>query len=431
MILHPLLVLLDIAYLFQIVSAVYGGDGDILPPNEEKLDYLSWAPYHWPDCNWCQSGRAHLSTGGNRTTWTTCKYVTRDGKLNPDVRKLHGVQAIADASQSILYNAVANILTGSASYAQSAAQAINVFFLDPQSGMHPRVEYGQVIRGPQKQVGQYLGVLDFRGMVKVANAILIMQAVNAPAWTSNLQSEMKDWTTQYLKWLQTSGIGKKAISAPNNHGSFAANQVAAMNILAGDTDAAMGALESYFNGQFRDQIAASGEQPFEAVRTRPFHYRCFNLEAMITNAKLGDQLGLDFWTAKSKFGATIKDALDFVLKKGPGKEKVSDIFPHVAAIAAVYGDPGGKYMAYLRKLDSHFMTAPYYYYDQPAAIHHVLEVKQTDSRDDLPSQRPSIPWECPTVFAAALRVQLDDGVFVTCEELKPFYGYVADAGNDV
>lgn len=51
----------------------------------------------------------------------------------------------------------------------------------------------------------------------------------------------------------------------------------------GDTQGAQAALQNYFMHQFRDQVAATGEQPFEAVRTRPFHYRCFNLEAMIVS----------------------------------------------------------------------------------------------------------------------------------------------------
>ena len=150
---------------------------------------------------------------------------------------------------------------------------------------------------------------------------------------------------------------------------------------------------------------------------------------------------MDYWNAKSKYGATIKDALDFVLKKGPGKEQVSDIFPNVAAVAAVYGDPGGKYMAYLKKTDPHYMTAPYYYYDQSAAISQrrssgnakdvaVTMAKQSsslsenDMRPSNTSEIPKIPWKCPTAFATALRVQLDDGVFVTCNELKPLYGYL-------
>ena len=54
----------------------------------------------------------------------------------------------------------------------------------------------------------------------------------------------------------------------------------------GDTQGAQTALQNYFTNQFKDQIAQSGEQPFEAVRTRPYHYRCFNLEAMIVSVQL-------------------------------------------------------------------------------------------------------------------------------------------------
>lgn len=67
----------------------------------------------------------------------------------------------------------------------------------------------------------------------------------------------------------------------SNHGTFYFNQFTALHLLSGDMSGASAAVTGYFKHQFLDQIAASGEQPFEAVRTRPFHYRCFNLEAMI------------------------------------------------------------------------------------------------------------------------------------------------------
>lgn len=156
---------------------------------------------------------------------------------------------------------------------------------------------------------------------------------------------------------------------------------------------------------------------------------------------------------KSKYGATIKTALDFVMAKGPGKEDISDIFPHVAAIAAVYGDPGGKYMAYLKKNDPHYLSAPYYYYDQSGAftqnkeavveneaewlmdseqpfLQETFDANNTQA-DTLPGAAPSIPFECPPVFATAKRVQLDDGIYVTCDQLKPFFGYVNDTKSNV
>lgn len=217
---------------------------------------------------------------------------------------------------------------------------------------------------------------------------------------------------------------------------------------------------------------------------------------------------MDFWTAKSKYGATIKDALDFVFRLGPGKEDVSDIFPHVAAIAAAYGDPTGTYMAYLKKMDKNYMTAPYYYYNQPGAftmaptsakgkgknvagllfseeeaveaailsktpsLNETSVLSKTPTLSKTPSlsktptstksngvtsvtidhtstsaldvtstsitptetsalPTPTIPFECPEAFATATEVELDDGVYVTCDELKHFYGYAADTASNV
>lgn len=143
-----------------------------------------------------------------------------------------------------------------------------------------------------------------------------------------------------------------------------------------------------------------------------------------------------------------------MLHVGPGKEDVTDIFPHVAAIAAAYGDPAGTYMAYLQKTDNNFMTAPYYYYNQPAALTQapnapkgkgkmmagdvsseqqplaVPSVSLVPTPTNAPTATPTIPWECPEAFATATEVELDDGVYVTCDELKPLYGYAANTAED-
>ena len=61
------------------------------------------------------------------------------------------------------------------------------------------------------------------------------------------------------------------------------SQVSSLQFLLGDSNGAISRLQNYFSHQFLDQIASSGEQPFEAVRTRPYHYRLFNIEAMIVS----------------------------------------------------------------------------------------------------------------------------------------------------
>lgn len=166
-----------------------------------------------------------------------------------------------------------------------------------------------------------------------------------------------------------------------------------------------------------------------------------------TNAKLGDQLGMDFWTTKSKYGATIQTALDYVMTIGPKSEDITDIFPHVAAVAAAYGDPQGKYSAFLSSKAQGYNTQAFWFYDQTAALSHSPAGQSKHRRDhDIsfdntghsngtsaegvatdamgavnPKDLDDVSFECPEVFETAKEVELEDGLFVTCDELKPYY----------
>ena len=85
--------------------------------------------------------------------------------------------------------------------------------MDPDTGINPSAAYAQVIRGPPgNQQGGYEGVLDFRSLVRVVNAVQVMRAMNSPEWTSDVEEGLKEWATQYLDWLQNSTQGQKAQS---------------------------------------------------------------------------------------------------------------------------------------------------------------------------------------------------------------------------
>lgn len=168
-----------------------------------------------------------------------------------------------------------------------------------------------------------------------------------------------------------------------------------------------------------------------------------------TNAKLGDQLGQNFWTAKSKYGATIQTALDYVMGLDPGSEDISDIFPHVASVAAAYGDPKGAYAAFLQKHDSDYESEPFWFSDQTAALPNSPAASGKNKRSALPlaeagqwrdladapagavsavgdafgafSLAQKIPFSCPAVFDDATETELDDGVYVTCNQVRSYY----------
>ncbi len=54
-----------------------------------------------------------------------------------------------------------------------------------------------------------MGVLDFRVLVKVANAIQILRVMNSPAWTSESDGRMVKWAKNYVNWLETSDLGAR------------------------------------------------------------------------------------------------------------------------------------------------------------------------------------------------------------------------------
>lgn len=287
------------------------------------------------------------TTPAPSATWTSCEYKQRDGKLNPDVRWLNNTRDVVSMAQSVLWNGVAYGLSGDAAFAKRATDLIYTWYLDPRTAANPRLTYSQIVRGPKKEAGGYTGILDWRMNMKVVNAIVIMRNKGAEAWNQVIAAAMNSWAQEYVDWLNKSPAGKEGAKVANNHATFYYNQLISMNILLGDIPAAQAAANAYFTGPFMKQITANGEQPFEALRTRPFHYRCFNLEGAIANAKLADNLGLNFWSAKTSAGSTLQTAADYLIDLNPEEEDGTELGVLVAAIQAAYGDPNGKYQAFL------------------------------------------------------------------------------------
>jgi hypothetical protein len=332
-----------------------------LAPSNNTHDYLSWAPYSWPNC----TGVGNTTELTPQQIWVTCPYITLDGQFNPDYRTVNNTGAFSAMSDAVFYNAVAWTINGSSVYAANVASWINTWFLAPDTYMNPNLNYAQVVRGPGADTGTHTGVLDLKCMVKVVNAVLVLRAGNASEWTETIDSGLVNWTTTYIGWLTTNQIALQEAAATNNHGSYYYNQLAALQILVNDLAGANATIQKYFSTLYQNQVEASGEQPFEAARTRPYHYRCYNLAAMITNARLGAHVGFNAWNLTTSTGGTIKAALDFTMTVPPKNETASELFPDVGAGAAVYGDPQGTYATFLSSSEQDYPAEPFFFWDQP------------------------------------------------------------------
>ncbi|KAJ7507000.1 chondroitin AC/alginate lyase [Mycena galericulata] len=344
-------------------------DKPILPPSGNKHDYMSWAPYQWPNCS------------GNKTVltleqmWTTCPYVNRDGQVNPARNTIQDFQSFFNLSDAILYNALSHTFQNKTSsiYSQNIAKFINTWFLNADTSMNPNLNFAQMDGGPSGQKGTFTGILDLRGFAKIASGILILRKHGSADWTADIDSQMVAWSNEYINWLETAPTAKQAAAAKNNHGTFFVNQLAALKLIVNDTAGATTLGRGYFGGIYKNQIQSNGEQPMEASRTRPYHYRNFNIAGMITNARLlkyADPTSND-WNTTTNHGATIQTALDFVMTVNPSttseKNVTEEIYPNVAAVAATYGDPQGKYVQFLNSSGFPYAEDASFLWDQPLA----------------------------------------------------------------
>lgn len=331
----------------------------ILPPTNSSHDYLSLRPYFWPDC----SSVGNTTALTDQQIYTMCPYVRRDGEFNPDARMVNDTGAFQAMSDSIFYNALAWSYTKDSKYSTNIANEIYTWFLDPDRLMTPNLNYAQLLRGPGVQNGSHTGVLDLKGMAKLTSGILTLRKGQAAEWTQTLDDGLNAWVKEYIVWLTTNSMALEEKAAPNNHGSYYFNQLASLQVLVGDTAGAKATIEEFFTGIYQNQIAANGDQPLETDRTRPYHYRAYNLMAMVINAKIGSFVGItDAWNRTSKSGAGIKQACDYAMTISPtGEEDYTlELFPPLAAVASVYGDPDGKYAAWLKSKDATYPSNAWY-----------------------------------------------------------------------
>ncbi|KZP15851.1 chondroitin AC/alginate lyase [Athelia psychrophila] len=336
----------------------------VAAPTGNPHDYLSWAPYYWPNC----TGLGNTTELTPQQVWVQCTYYDRDGMFNPDrllVNNTGDFQAMSDA---VFYNTLAWVLTGQSNYSANAANYIDTWFINPATAQTPNLQYSQLHRGPTGQIGDHTGLLDFKQMAKLTSAVLVLRQAKSPDWTDTLDTQMNNWTTNYLEWMTTSPIAKGEWESPNNHGSYFYGQMASLQILVGNTTAATNTIKQYFSKQWMAQITSTGEQPFESIRTHPYHYRCYNLAAMVVNAKIATYLGMNYWNATTTQGATIQTALDFTmgvtLNATDGDGPIWELYPSMVAVGATYGDPEGKYASFLAQANSNYPEEPYFFFNQ-------------------------------------------------------------------
>jgi hypothetical protein len=255
----------------------------------DRHDYFSFAPYWWPDPN---------KPDG-------LPYLRRDGDRNPDSRKGTDSAAFSRTCRAVETLGLAYFFTGDERYATKAATFARVWFLDPATRMNPNLQHAQAI--PGITAGRGIGIIDSRSLVHLIDGVALL--AGSPAWPENDRTAMTTWLTEFHHWLTTSRNGHEEAVQKNNHGTWWDVQAAALALAIGRPADAKKVLADVPAKRIALQIEPDGRQPHELARTRSLAYSCFNLEAFLLLARLGEQVGIDLWDDRSDHGRRLRAAL--------------------------------------------------------------------------------------------------------------------------
>ena len=267
---------------------------EIINQGATKHDYVSMPPYYWKNPN----------------TKTGYPYIVKDGVKNPErfLDEKFDSERAEEMISAVTTLSTAYCLTRKEEYAKKASEIIKTWFINKDTKMNPNMTYSQCIPGKNKGTGS--GIINSSNFIKVIDSVYLLQ--NSNSWTSEDDKNLKKWFEHYINWLETSELGKLEKGKNTNHGSWYDAQVATYALYCGKDKLAKKIVKEAKEKRIDKQIESDGSMPAELRRTKSLPYTQYNLQALITLARVGDKVQINLWDYKGTKGQSLKTSIDFV-----------------------------------------------------------------------------------------------------------------------
>ena len=259
-------------------------------PSGDPHDYLSEAPYFWPDPEHPEG-----------------PYIRRDGLVYPGRFNEHR-KGLSDLGKTVLALASAGYYLEEEAYLDRAAYLLDVWFNDEATRMNPHMRNGQAIYGICE--GRCIGIIELEDADKVVHSLGFLSENKKYAGTV---AGVKRWMNEMLDWLlEPDGFGWQECHNGNNHAAWC---IAHMMLFAAlnDREDVVRSLVPLYKEEILPQIEADGSLPRELTRTRSFHYSLFGLNPMVVICEMAGRYGMDLWELENEKGGSLRKAAEYML----------------------------------------------------------------------------------------------------------------------
>lgn len=260
----------------------------------DKHDYLSQGRYWWPNPN----------------TADGLPYIRKDGVSNDAEVNALDRNRLGDMASHVTTLSLAYFFSGEEKYAAKAVEQLKVWFLNADTKMNPNLNYGQIVPGQNNNLGRGEGVLDAYSFIEMLDAVPLL--TGSEAYSSQVESDLKAWFSEFLNWLLTSSIAMEEKNANNNHGVCYDVQVAAYANFVGNTTVRDLLIANFWTNRINPQIQADGKQPKELERTLGYHYSQYNLEHIIDIFQIARNAGVEVGGNSAESFQKVAKAFDFL-----------------------------------------------------------------------------------------------------------------------
>ena len=263
-------------------------------PSGDPHDYVSIAPYRWP----------------NPDTKDGLPWIPRDGYVNPDTQhEMH--PGIMYGRIRILGLAALYIPERAKDYAEYANRQMYDWFINPETRINPNAKYSQALPGICE--GRSAGLIAFSTSYALFNGIGILECLEL--MDNEILVGVKAWFVEFANWILTSDeYGLRTDTGVGNHPSWLSANLIATAAFTGRQTLLKQIATTAHHRRIKAFIEPDGSQPEELKRATAMGYSFYSLHAMFVFSNIAERNGYpECWSIDSERGECIlKRAVDFL-----------------------------------------------------------------------------------------------------------------------